>query len=127
MLLSFVPLFETTGAALSRLITRLVAVSFAFYLLKNEIKINLDKEALWKSAASTLATVPFLLAIELILSTNLSIIQTLALEILTAAGIYSLSLYALKALKSKDFELLKQAFPKPLTKYINIIERIIVR
>jgi hypothetical protein len=33
----------------------------------------------------------------------------------------------LKALKSQDFELLRQAFPKPLTKYINIIERIIVR
>jgi len=74
-----------------------------------------------------MATVPFLLAIELTLSTKLSTVQTLALELLTAAAIYAFSLYALKALKSQDFQLLKQAFPKPLTKYINIIERIIVR
>jgi hypothetical protein len=74
-----------------------------------------------------MATVPFLLIIELTLSTKLSTVQTLALELLTAAAIYAFFLYALKALKSQDFELLKQALPKPLTKYINIIERITVR
>ncbi len=51
----------------------------------------------------------------------------LAIEILTAATIYLFALYILKALKNQDFQLLKQAFPKPLTKYINIIERLIVR
>jgi O-antigen/teichoic acid export membrane protein len=127
MLMSFVPFLETTGAAFARLITQAVAIILAVYLLKKEIKIRLDKEALWKSTVSTIATVPFLLTIELSLSTNLSTVQTLALEILTATGIYTLSLYALKALKSQDFQLLKQAFPKPLTKYINIIERIIIR
>ena len=74
-----------------------------------------------------MATVPFLLIIELTLSTKLSTVQTLALELLTAAAIYAFSLYALKALKNQDFQLLKQALPKPLTKYLNIIERIIVR
>jgi len=74
-----------------------------------------------------MATVPFLLTIELTLSTKLSTVQTLALELLTAAAIYLFALYILKALKSQDFQLLKQAFPKPLTKYINIIERIIIR
>jgi len=74
-----------------------------------------------------MATVPFLLAIELTLSTKLSTVQTLALELLTAAAIYLFALYILKALKSQDFQLLKQAFPKPLTKYINILERLIVR
>jgi len=74
-----------------------------------------------------MATVPFLLTIKLTLSTKLSTVQTLALELLTAAAIYLFALYILKALKSQDFQLLKQAFPKPLTKYINIIERIIIR
>jgi len=74
-----------------------------------------------------MATAPFLLDIELTLSTKLSTVQTLALELLTATAIYAFSLYALKALKSQDLQLLKQAFPKPLTKYSNIIERIIVR
>jgi stage V sporulation protein B len=126
-LLSLVPLLETTGAATSRLITKIITFALAIYILKKEIKIRLDKEALWKSTLSTTAFIPFLLAIELTLSPKLSTIQTVALEILTAATIYILSLYALKALKKQDFQLLKQAFPKPLTKYINIIERIIVR
>lgn len=127
MLLSLVPLFETTGAAFARLITQAIVLALAVYILRNEIKIQIDKEAIWKATVSTLATVPFLLAIELILSKNLSTTQTLALELLTAAGIYAFSIYALKALKKQDFQLLRQAFPKPLTKYINILERIIVR
>jgi hypothetical protein len=73
-----------------------------------------------------MAFVPFLLAIELTLTTKLSTAQTLALELLTATAIYAFSLYALKALKNQDFDLLKQAFPKPLTKYLTIIERITV-
>jgi len=126
-LVALVPFLEITGAAFARLTTQTIAITLAVYILKKELKIRLDKEALWKSTVSTMATVPFLLAIELILSPKLSTTQTLALEILTAAGIYALSIYALKALKSQDFQLLRQAFPKPLTKYINIIERIIVR
>ena len=127
MLLSFVPLLETTGAALAHLITQTMILTLEIYILKKEIKIRLDKEALWKSTVSTTAFIPFLLAIQLILSTKLSTIQTLALELLTAAAIYAFSLYALKALKRQDFKLLRQAFPKSLAKYINIIERIIVR
>jgi len=51
----------------------------------------------------------------------------LIIEILIAASIYLLGLYALKALHTQDFELLKQSFPKALSKYIGIIEHIIVR
>jgi O-antigen/teichoic acid export membrane protein len=127
LLFSFVPFFNITGAAFARLATKIAAITIAVFLLKKEIKIRLDKEAIWKATVSTLATFPFLLAIQLILSPNLSTTQTLALELLTATGIYALSIYALKALKKQDFELIRQAFPKPLTKYINIIERIIVR
>jgi O-antigen/teichoic acid export membrane protein len=127
MLLFFVPFLDITGAALARLFTKAVAIVLAVYLLRKEIKIHLDKEAIWKATVSTLVVVPFLLIIERILSPNLPTTQTLALELFTASGIYILSLYMLKALKNKDFELLRQAFPKPLTRYINIIERIIVR
>lgn len=127
MLFLFVPFLETPGAAFGRLTTQTIALLLAIIILKKEIKIDLDKEALWKSSVSTIATIPLLLAIELIFATKLSTIQTLTLEILSAAGIYALSLYILKALKSTDFALLHQAFPKPLTKYITIIERIFVR
>ena len=126
-LLSLVPLLDTTGAAIGRLITNIVALALAIYILNKEIKISLDTVALWKSAASTIAFIPFLLVIELILSTKLSIVQTLAIELLTAAAIYAFMLYVLKALKRDDFQLLRQALPKPLIKYVNIIEKIIVR
>ena len=126
-LIALVPLLETTGAALARLTTQTIAITLTVYILKKELKIRLDKEALWKSALATTATIPLLLTLELTLSTKLTTSQTLITELLTAAAIYLSALYILKALKKQDFELLRQAFPKSLTKYINIIERIIVR
>jgi len=127
ILVALVPFFETTGAALARLTTQIIILVLATYALRKEIKIQLDKEALWKSALASTAFVPLLLTLELIISSRLSTTQTLAIEILTAAGIYAFALYILKALKSQDFELLRQALPKPLTKYLNILEGIIVR
>jgi len=127
LLIALVPPLETTGAALTRLTTQAIALTLAAYILHKEIKIRLDKEALWKSTLATTATIPLLLTLELTLSPKLTTTQTLITEILTAAAIYLFALYILKALKSQDFQLLKQALPKPLTKYLNIIERIIVR
>jgi len=126
-LVALVPFLETTGAAFARLTTQMIGLALAVYALSKEIKIRLDKEALWKSALATTATVPLLLALELIVSPRLTTTQTLVTEILTAAAIYALALYVLKALKNQDFELLKQALPKPLTKYLNFLQRIIVR
>jgi len=117
----------TIITALARLTTQAIAFTLAVYILKKELKIRLDKEALWKSALATTATIPLLLTLELTLSPKLTTTQTLITEILTAATIYLFALYILKALKNQDFQLLKQALPKPLTKYLNILERIIVR
>ncbi len=127
MLFPLVLFLETTGAALAHLITKTMIFVLSIYLLQKEIKIQLDREALWKSAVATTTIIPYLLFIELNLSTKLSTVQTLALELIIAPGIYMLSLYLLKALKKQDFQLLKQAFPKSLTKVLDIIERIVVR
>jgi len=127
ILVATVPFLQTIGAALTRLTTRIIGITLAFYLLHKEIPVKIDKEALWKSTLATTATVPFLLILEATISKNLSVTQTLIIEILAAATIYTLSLYLLKALKNQDFELLKQALPKALTKYINFIQKIIAR
>ena len=87
--------------------------------------MNQSFTQLWKSALATTATVPILLTLELTVSPKLTTPQTLITEILTATAIYAIALYILKALKTQDFELLRQAFPKPLTKYINTLENII--
>jgi O-antigen/teichoic acid export membrane protein len=126
-LIALVPPLETTGAALARLTTQTIATALAAYALSKEIKIHLDKEALWKAALATTAIVPLLLTIELVISTRLTTTQTLITELLTATAIYAIAIYILKALKNQDFDLLKQAFPKPLTKYLNFLQRIIVR
>jgi len=127
ILIAIVPFLQTIGAALARLITQLIGITLAFYILQKEIPVKIDKEALWKSTLATTVTIPFLLILEATISKNLPVTQTLVIEILTAASIYALSLYILKALKSQDFELLRQALPKALTKYINLIEKITTR
>jgi len=127
ILLAIVPFLQTIGAALTRLMTQIIGITLAFYILQKEIPVKIDKEALWKSTLASAATIPFLLLLETTISKNLPVTQTLIIEILTAASIYSLSLYILKALKTQDFELLRQALPTTLTKYINLIEKIIAR
>jgi len=127
MLTTIVPFLQIIGAAVARLITRIIGIAIALYVLQKEITVQLDKEALWKSSLASTATIPFLLILETTISKNLPVTQTLIIEIITAASIYTLSLYILKALKTQDFELLKQALPKALTKYINLIEKIITR
>jgi O-antigen/teichoic acid export membrane protein len=126
-LIVFIPPFEITGAALARLTTQIIAVTIAVYIIGKELKIRLDKEAFWKSALATMVTIPILLTLEYVISTKLTTTQILITELLTAAAIYLFALYILRAMKKQDFDLLRQAFPTPLTKYINIIERLIVR
>jgi len=127
LLLALVPFFEATGAAIARLTTQITSLTLAIYVLRKNVKLQLDKEALWKSALASTATIPVLIGLELTLSTKISTTQTLTIEILAAASIYLIGLYTLKALNSQDFELLRQTFPKFLSKYINTLEKFIVR
>jgi len=127
MLIAIVPSLQIVGAALTRLTIQLIGITLAFYILQKEIPVQIDKEALWKSALASTAIIPFLLILEATISKTLSVTETFIIEILAAASMYTLSLHLLKALKNQDFELLRQALPKALTKYINVIEKIIVR
>jgi len=126
-LLALVPFLQIIGAALARLATQMISLTLAIYVLRKHVKVKLDKESLWKSAVASMPTIPFLIILESPLTTKTSTTQTLTIEILVATSIYLLGLYALRALKSQDFELLRQSFPKSISKYINIIEKVIVR
>jgi len=97
------------------------------YILHKYVKFQLGKEAVWKLATASTATIPILIAIEFTISRKISAIQVVTVEILAAASIYLLALYILKALNSQDFELLRQAFPKALSRYINFLEGLIVQ
>jgi len=127
LLITMVPFFEGVGAALTRLIVQAIGLTLAIYTLQKYVKVRLDKEAVWKSATASMATILMLITIEFTISGKIPIIQVLAVEILAAASTYLLALHILKALNSQDFELLRQAFPKALSKYINILEGLIVQ
>jgi len=127
ILATIIPFLQIVGAALTRLITGVIGITITFYMLQKEVRVEIDKEALWKATLASITIIPFLLVFEVIISKNLSITQTLFLEMLTAVGIYAFSLRILKALKTQDFELLRQALPKSLTKSINLIEKIMAR
>jgi O-antigen/teichoic acid export membrane protein len=126
-LIAIVPFLQIVGAALARLTTQIVGMALAFYMLQKEISVKIDKEALWKSTLASLAIIPPLLILETTISTRLPVTQTLAIEILTTACIYGFSLYILKALKTQDFELLRQALPKSLAKIISLLEKVTTR
>jgi len=127
LLITLVPFLEGVGAALTRLTVQAIGLTLAIYTLQKYVKVRLDKEAVWKSAAASTVTIPILFIIDFTFSGKMPTIQILAVEILAAAFIYLLALYILKALNSQDFELLRQAFPKSLTKCINILEGLIVQ
>ena len=105
----------------------MISLTLAIYVLRKYVKVKLDKESLWKSAVASIPTIPFLIILESPLTTKTSTTQTLTIEILVATSVYLLGLYALRALKSQDFELLRQSFPKSMSRYISIVESIIVR
>lgn len=127
LLITLVPSFEAVGAALTRLTVQGISLGLATYTLHKHVKVRLDREAVWKAAAASTATIPFLIAIESTISARIPTVQVLTIEILVAVCIYLLSLHVLKALNSQDFELLRQALPKSLSKYLNILEAIIVQ
>jgi hypothetical protein len=71
-------------------------------------------------------TIPFLFLLEYTLK-EFSVIQVLVVEILIAGLIYLASLYLLKALNRKDFDLLRQSFPKFFSKFIDIFQKVMQR
>lgn len=125
LLLILVPYFEAVGAACARFTVQALSLLLVVYALRKDVKLRLDKEAIWKSATASVLTIPFLLFNENALTTLPTALR-LASEIVGAGAIYFSALYILKALHQKDFELLKQAFPK-LAKYITIPEKILLR
>jgi O-antigen/teichoic acid export membrane protein len=127
IILALVPFLQIIGAALARLIAQLIGITLAYLILQKEILVQINKEALWKSTLASTTTLPFLLAFDVTMNGRLSNPQVLIIEIMMTVGIYTFMLYVLKALKSQDFELLRQALPKAMTKYVNIIERILAR
>jgi stage V sporulation protein B len=122
----FIPFFDIIGAAISKLISYTLSLILLVYSAQKFVKIQLDIEAIWKSIFASFFTLPFLFMVEKILN-GFPVFYLLVIDLLIAFLIYFVILYLLKALNRKDFDLLRQAFPKFLSKFINFIEELIVR
>ncbi len=127
LLLSLVPLSNLVGAAVTRLAVRALSLFLAVYVLRKHVSVQLDREALWKSTIASIATIPFLFVLESTMTKGFPVFQVLAVEILVAGFVYLASLYVLKALNDQDFELLRQSFPKPFLKFIDMLQKVTTR
>ncbi|MFW6117800.1 MAG: oligosaccharide flippase family protein, partial [Thermoproteota archaeon] len=77
-----VSFFQILGAAFSRLITQVISVALAYFLLKKEVDVQIDKEAVWKSTLASLGFLPLVLTLEATVAPYLTTTKTLAIELL---------------------------------------------
>ena len=127
LLLGLVPMFDVVGAAVTRLAVHALSLILAAYVLRKHVSVQLDREALWKSAIASIMIIPFLFVLEFTMTKGFSVVQVLAVEALVAGLIYFASLYVLRALNGQDFELLRQSFPKSFSKVIDVLQTIMTR
>jgi len=96
------------------------------------LKIEFDKEAIWKSAAAAMTMVLSLFALELLRviidpsSYQFLVLRLRLLPVYAVVGmvVYLLSLIALKAVKKQDIELLHDYLPSRLRWIADLFSRI---
>jgi O-antigen/teichoic acid export membrane protein len=121
------------GVAFSRFFAVLAGFLLGVYVLRASLRVEFDKEALWKSTVASLAMVLSLLALELFrskaepLSYQFLVLRLRVLPLYTVAGVltYLLSLIALRAVKKRDLELLREYLPKRLRRVADLLSGII--
>ncbi len=127
LLMGLVSVFDVVGAAVTRLAVRTLSLLLAVSMLRKYVSVQLDREALWKSAVASMLCVPVLFVLESAMTKSFPVVQVLTAEILAAGAVYLASLYVLKALNGQDFELLRQYFPKSFSKLIDGLQKIMTR
>ncbi len=120
------------SVAFSRLFAAIAGLALGIYLLKLSLRIEFDKEAIWKSGTASMIMVSSLLALELLraivdpFSYQFLILRLRLLPVYAFVGIfvYILSLIGLKAVKKRDIELLIAYLPNKLRWIVDILGRI---
>lgn len=123
---------DLVGVALSRFFVALVGFILGAYMLWRVLKMEFDREAIWKSAASSLVMVLSLFGLELfrgIVESSSYQFLVLRLRLLPVYGVggvvvYLLSLIALKAVKKRDIDLLRDYLPSRFRWIANFFDRV---
>jgi O-antigen/teichoic acid export membrane protein len=134
--LSFISLavlnLDLTSVAFSRLFAAVGGLVLGVYVLRLSLKIEFDKEAVWKSATASIVMVFSLFGLEL-LRTFLEPssyqflvlrIRQLPIYVIVGMTVYLLSLVALRAIKKRDIELLRDFLPSSLRWIADLVNRI---
>ncbi len=122
-----------TGVALSRVFGALAQFILGAYVLWLTLKIEFDKEAIWKSAVASIIMVVSIFALELLRaaieprSYQLLILRMRQLPIYALVGlvVYALSILGLKAVKREDIDLLHAYLPQRLRWIALLVDRIV--
>jgi len=99
------------GAASARAITALVSLALSVYAVSLIVKIEFDLEALWKVSLASV-TMAVAVAVSRSLEAVFPLAYLLPLYVLVGAGVYFLSLVALRAIKKRDVELIREYLPR---------------
>jgi len=120
------------GVASSRFLAALTGFVLGAYVLRASLRIEFDREAVWKSAVASMTMVLSLLGLELLRSIvepssyQFLVLRLRLLPLYAVAGalVYLLILIALRTVKKRDIELLREYLPKHLRRATNLLSRV---
>lgn len=125
-----VPILGVLGATLARVTLWGVYSAATFLALRTKAKIEFDGEALQKGFLASVIMAAPLLIFDMVYASRLTDTLTVicaSSEILLGIAIYGISLIALRALHSQDFELLKRIVPTSLHGFLNLFRGVFTR
>jgi len=124
-----VPVFGVLGATMARVALWAVYATMTLLALKRHVKVEFDAEALWKGFVASVVMVLPLLFLEIAYADRFPESLTLlfaCIEIFVGIGVYGVGLIILRALHSRDFELLKQIAPASFHRFLEPFKRFFV-
>jgi O-antigen/teichoic acid export membrane protein len=120
------------GVAFSRLFAALASFILGVYVVRSFLRVEFDKEATWKAAVSSVTMVLSILTLEFLRAMVEPMdyqflvlrLRLLPLYIVVGVATYLLSLIAIKAVKRRDLDLLREYLPTRLRWIVNLLGRV---
>jgi len=116
------PVLGVAGASLARGATMLTGLMLTIYMLRREMNLNFDGEALWKSWAASIPMAVLVLSMQYVCYNKF----LLPIYILAGATVYLLMLRILNAGKPRDFALMKLYVGKRFTFVLDRLEKLLL-
>jgi len=117
-----IPVLGVVGASLARGVTMLTSLILTIYILRREMKLNFDSEAIWKSWAASITMAVSALSMQYVWYNKF----LLPIYILVGAAVYLLMLRVLNAGRPRDFALMKLYVGKRFEFAVNWLEKLLL-